>query len=168
MQQLADGTWSIAYEVVVTNTSATLPTTLLADRRARRSTRVSPSSRRGGRATRDVTDVAIEGGGTDTYTYVVTAESNETPVDPTALVCTPADGGGFFNTATVTFPGGDEQRHRMRRPGQPGGAEDRAAVGAEHHDRRLDAELRGVGVEPDDHPARVHPQRHGGARCPPV
>ena len=35
VQQLADGTWSIAYEVVVTNTSADAADQLLADRHAR-------------------------------------------------------------------------------------------------------------------------------------
>ncbi|GAA1982345.1 hypothetical protein [Microbacterium pumilum] len=118
VQQLADGTWSIAYEVVVTNTSATLPTSYsLTD------TPDFDSSftilTQGWQGDPDVTDVAIEAGGTDTYTYVVTAEANETPVDPTALVCTPTGGGGFFNTATVTYPGGTDSDTGCAAPASP-------------------------------------------------
>ena len=118
VQQLANGDWSIAYTVTVTNTSPTLATSYsLTD------TPTFDSSftilTQGWQGNPDVTDVAIEGGGSDTYTYVVTAEANETPVDPTALVCTPADGGGFFNTATVTFPGGTNSDTGCAVPAKP-------------------------------------------------
>ena len=119
VQQLADGTWSISYEVVVTNGSPTLPTTYsLTDTPEFDSSFTILSQ--GWQGDPDVTDIAIEGGGTDTYTYVVTAESNETPVDPTALVCSPTDGGGFFNAATVTFPGGTDSDTGCAVPAKPG------------------------------------------------
>ncbi|HEX5859998.1 MAG TPA: hypothetical protein VFY91_17955 [Microbacterium sp.] len=119
VQQLPDGTWSISYQVVVTNGSETLPTTYsLTDAPAFDSSFTVLSQ--GWEGNPDVTDVAIEGGGSDTYTYVVTAESNETPVDPTALVCSPTGGGGFFNTATVTFPGGTSSDSGCAVPATPG------------------------------------------------
>ncbi|HTH05164.1 MAG TPA: hypothetical protein VL916_04810, partial [Ilumatobacteraceae bacterium] len=118
VQQLASGDWSISYEVVVTNTSPTLATTFsLTDTPAFDSSFTILSQ--GWQGDPDVTDVPIAGGGTATFTYVVTAEANETPVDPTALVCSPTDGGGFFNSATVTFPGGSDTDTGCAVPGAP-------------------------------------------------
>ncbi|GAA1943964.1 LPXTG cell wall anchor domain-containing protein [Microbacterium deminutum] len=118
VQQLANGDWSISYDVTVTNTSATLPTTFsLTDVPTFDSSFTILTQ--GWQGSPDVTDVPIAGGGTATYTYVVTASTNKTPVDPTALVCTPASGGGFFNTATVTFPGGTNSDTGCAIPAKP-------------------------------------------------
>ena len=118
VEQLDGGVWSISYQVVVTNTSPTLPTTYsLTDTPEFDSSFTILSQ--GWQGDPDVTDVSIEGGGSDTYTYVVTAESNETPVDPTALVCTPANGGGFFNSAAITFPGGEDSDTGCAIPAKP-------------------------------------------------
>ena len=134
VQQLADGTWSIAYEVVVTNASPTLPTTYsLTDVPEFDSSFTILTQ--GGRATPDVTDVPIEGGGSDTYTYVVTAEANETPVDPTALVCSPTNGGGFFNTRDGHVPGGTDSDTGCAVPATPTVQKTAQRIGAEHRDR---------------------------------
>ena len=169
VQQLADGTWSISYEVVVTNTSADAADHLLADRRP--GVRLQLHGPLAGLAGRSRTSrmSPIEGGGTDTYTYVVTAEANETPVDPTALVCSPTDGGGFFNTRDGHLPRRHGQRHRMRRPGDARSCRrPRCPSVQDTDDRRMDAELRGVGVEPDrrsrSRTPSVTPRRH----CRPV
>ena len=155
VSQAAGGIWTISYQVVVTNTSATLPTSFsLTDTPAFDSSFTILTQ--GWFGSPNVTNVPLAAGGTATYTYVVTAEANETPVDPTALTCTPANGGGFFNSATVTFPGGTNSDTGCGIPAKPVDAEDRAALGAEHHDRRLDAQLHRGGVEPLDDPAVVH------------
>jgi len=118
VQQGADGVWTIRYTVVVTNTSTTLPSSYsLTDTPAFASSFTVLSQ--GWEGAPDVTDVPIEAGGSDEYTYVVTAETNETPVDPSALACSPTDGGGFFNTATVTYPGGEAEDTGCAVPAAP-------------------------------------------------
>ncbi len=161
VQQLADGDWSISYQVVVTNPSATLPTTYsLTDVPAFDSSFTILSQ--GWQGDPDVTDIAIEAGGTDTYTYVVTAEANETPVDPTALVCSPTGGGGFFNTATVTFPGGADSDTGCAVPAKPAVQKTALESVQDTTTGAVDAQLRGSGLEPDRDPARLLAQRH---RC---
>ena len=118
VSQAAGGIWTISYQVVVTNTSATLPTSFtLTDTPAFDSSFTILSQ--GWFGAPNVTNVPLGAGGTATYTYVVTAQANETPVDPTALTCTPANGGGFFNSATVTFPGGTNSDTGCAIPAQP-------------------------------------------------
>ncbi|QIG38594.1 VWA domain-containing protein [Microbacterium sp. 4R-513] len=118
VEQLADGTWRITYEVIVANGSATLPTTYSLTDTPQFDTSFTVLTQ-GWANDPDVTDVAIEAGGTDTYTYVVTAEATTSPVAPTALVCSPTNGGGFFNSATVTFPGGTDSDTGCAVPGAP-------------------------------------------------
>lgn len=118
VEQLADGTWRLTYQVVVTNGSPTLAT-----RYSLTDTPAFDASftvlTQGWEGDPNVTDVPIEGGGVDTYTYVVTAEATTTPVAPGALVCSPTNGGGFFNSATVTFPGGTDSDTGCAVPGSP-------------------------------------------------
>ncbi|KAA9147114.1 VWA domain-containing protein, partial [Microbacterium lushaniae] len=103
--QSADGIWTIRYPVVVTNTSTTLPTTYsLTDVPGFDASFTVLTQ--GWEGAPDVTDVPLEAGGTDEYTYVITAEVNRTPVDASALECS-TTGGGFFNTAEATYPGGE-------------------------------------------------------------
>ncbi|MEU1971682.1 hypothetical protein ABZ477_08490 [Microbacterium sp. NPDC019599] len=118
VEQLADGTWRIEYEVVVTNGSPTLATTYSLTDTPEFDSSFSVVSE-GWEGAPDVTDIPIEGGGSDTYTYVVIAEVVDPPVDPTAVVCSPTDGGGFFNRATVTFPGGTNSDTGCAVPGSP-------------------------------------------------
>ncbi|TXK15967.1 DUF11 domain-containing protein [Microbacterium wangchenii] len=104
--QAAGGVWTIRYPVVVTNTSSTLPTTYsLTDVPGFDASFTVLTQ--GWEGAPDVTDVPLEAGGTDEYTYVITAEVNRTPVDASALECSPTTGGGFFNTAEAAYPGGE-------------------------------------------------------------
>ena len=115
--QGADGVWTIRYTVVVTNSSATLPTSYsLTDVPGFDESFTVLSQAWEGSP--DVTDVPLEAGGSDEYVAVITAEVNRTPVEETALECT-TSGGGFFNTAEVTYPGGDASDSGCAVPASP-------------------------------------------------
>ncbi|TDN90595.1 VWA domain-containing protein [Microbacterium sp. BK668] len=118
VEQLADGTWRITYEVVVANGSPTLATRFSLTDTPQFDTSFTVLTQ-GWEGSPNVTDVPIEGGGVYTFTYVVTAEANIEPVAPGALVCSPTNGGGFFNSATVTFPSGTDTDTGCAVPGAP-------------------------------------------------
>ena len=115
--QLADFTWQVDYTVTVTNPSASLPATYsLTDTPDFESSfTVDDEYWVGDPVT---TGVAIEPNGADQYTYRVIA-STDGDVDDGALRCDPATGGGFFNTATVTYPGGTDSDTGCGAPAAP-------------------------------------------------
>ena len=101
--QLGEGLWRIDYLVTVTNTGLVPTTYTLTDAPAFDTAFAIVAQ--GWVGSPDVADVEIGPGGVDTYTYRVDAASSRSPLPPTALECTD-EGSGFFNTATVTHPGG--------------------------------------------------------------
>jgi len=101
--ELGEGRWRIDYLVTVTNPGL-LPTTYTLTDAPQFDTAFAIVAQ-GWVGSPNVADVEIEPGGVDTYTYRVDAASSQDPLPTTALECTD-DGGGFFNTATATHPGG--------------------------------------------------------------
>ncbi|MCR2763233.1 SpaA isopeptide-forming pilin-related protein [Microbacterium sp. zg.B48] len=101
--ELGAGRWRIEYVVTVTNTGLVPTTYTLTD--APEFDTAFTIIAQGWVGSPNVADVEIGAGAVDTYTYRVDAASAQSPLPPSALVCTD-EGGGFFNTATVTHPGG--------------------------------------------------------------
>jgi uncharacterized repeat protein (TIGR01451 family) len=114
--QLDGGIWQITYTVTVTNTNP-LPSVYTLDDTPQFDPAFTVLTE-GWQGDPVVTNVPIEAGGSDEYTYVVTAQANVDPVPESALRCT-ENGGGFFNTATVTFPGGSDSDSGCAVPATP-------------------------------------------------
>lgn len=134
--QGADGLWTVVYDVLVTNGSATVATSysLTDELRFGGAITVDSASWTGPGDTSGTFDpvdtpatlatgVLIAGGASHTYTVTATAS-----VDPAAwgaaeaeLTCPPGgDGvGGFLNSATVTFPGGSDTDQDCSEPAVP-------------------------------------------------
>ncbi|WIM16447.1 MULTISPECIES: SpaA isopeptide-forming pilin-related protein [unclassified Microbacterium] len=103
VSELGQGRWRIDYVVTVTNPGLQPTTYTLTD--APDFDTAFTILAQGWVGSPSVADVEIPAGGVDTYTYRVDAASTQSPLPGTALVCT-EDGGGFFNTAAATHPGG--------------------------------------------------------------
>ena len=116
--QLSLTQWEILYTVEVRNSSETLATTytLTDTPQPGNGWTVDPSS--GWVGTGPVANTVIEGGGTDTFPYRMVV--NQSPDEPKpSLTCDLTRGGGFFNKATVTFPGGTDSDTGCGEPGAP-------------------------------------------------
>lgn len=114
--QRGDGLWTIDYTVTVTNPNPVPAIYSLTD-----TPQFAPSfaiQSQGWVGDPDTTDVAIEADGSDVYTYRVVAASEVDPAPPAALRCDGADT-AFFNTATVTWPGGSADDADCGAPGVP-------------------------------------------------
>ncbi|WP_318354384.1 MULTISPECIES: VWA domain-containing protein [Microbacterium] len=103
------GVWTIAYTVTVSNPNPLPSVYTLTD-----TPQFDGSFQiltQGWVGSPDTTDVPIGANATGeaahTYTYLVTAKSTVDPVPASGLRCTD-QGGGFFNVATVSFPGGTD------------------------------------------------------------
>ncbi len=116
--QGADGVWTIRYKVSVTNASTTLGTvySLTDTPQFDASFAAGPGAWEG---SPNVTNVAIPANTTQTYYYVVTATSVVTPTPASGLTCTPGQGGGFYNSAKITFPGGSATDTGCAQPSVP-------------------------------------------------
>ncbi|MEJ1156570.1 VWA domain-containing protein [Microbacterium marmarense] len=124
--QLADGTWQIDYEITVTNgtnLASTYTLTDLPDLGTGFTWEEAASS------WRDPADVdtevsapaantAIEANGEDTYVYRVIASFDTETADP-ELACDESNGGAFFNTASIAFPGGTDADSGCAEPASP-------------------------------------------------
>ncbi len=101
------------------------------------------------------------------YTYVVTARYQGRPgsgVGPAMH----RERRWLLQRRHRDVPGRHRHRQRLRRPGEAGGQQDRAAVDAGPGDRRLDAPLRGIGHQCQRHRPLVLRDRHAERRCRPV
>ncbi|MCR2802229.1 SpaA isopeptide-forming pilin-related protein [Microbacterium sp. zg-Y818] len=103
VSELGEGRWRIDYVVTVTNPGLQPTTYTLTD--APEFDTAFTILAQGWVGSPNVADVQIPAGGVDTYTYRVDAASTQNPLPSSALECS-AQGGGFFNTATATHPGG--------------------------------------------------------------
>ncbi|WP_203582286.1 prealbumin-like fold domain-containing protein [Microbacterium hibisci] len=120
--QGAAGIWTIAYQVTVSNPNPLPSVYSLTD-----DPQFDPTSfeiiTEGWLGSPDTTDVPIDanatGAAAHVYTYVVTARNTVDPVPASGLLCTPGQGGGFYNVATVTFPGGTADDDGCAVPAKP-------------------------------------------------
>lgn len=114
--QGSDGQWTIDYTVKVTNPNPTPAIYTLTD--APQFATSFTIQSQGWVGSPDTTDVPLEPNGSDSYTYRVVATSNVDPVPAAGLRCDgPAT--AFFNTATVTWPGGTASDSDCAAPGKP-------------------------------------------------
>ncbi len=118
--QLADGTWQITYNIHVTNLHSTIPTTFTLTDEPDFDVSFDVLTQ-GWSGTAPVPDNPIAAGATLDFTYVVTAESNVDPVPSSGLTCeTGANGGGgFYNVASIVFPGGEDSDDGCAEPATP-------------------------------------------------
>ncbi|MDL5488053.1 prealbumin-like fold domain-containing protein [Microbacterium wangruii] len=115
-QQLPDGRWQIDYVVTVANTSDTVATVYtLTDAPDLGEGLVLESGDWVGTA--PAPNIPLAAGGTAEYTYRIVATVDA--ADDPSLVCEPGEGGAFFNTATVAFPGGTAEDDGCAEPGGP-------------------------------------------------
>ena len=115
-QQLPDGRWQIDYVVTVANTSDTVATVYtLTDAPDLGEGIVLESG--GWVGTAPAPNSPLAAGGTAEYTYRIVATVDA--ADDPSLVCEPGEGGAFFNTATVAFPGGTAEDDGCAEPGGP-------------------------------------------------
>ncbi|MDR7113589.1 putative repeat protein (TIGR01451 family)/LPXTG-motif cell wall-anchored protein/fimbrial isopeptide formation D2 family protein [Microbacterium trichothecenolyticum] len=121
VSQGVDGIWAIEYEVTVSNPNPLPSVYTLTDAPQFDATSFEILTQ-GWEGSPDTTDVPIAANATGAdahvYTYVVTAKSKIDPVPPSGLRCT-ENGGGFFNVATVTFPGGSDSDSGCAIPAKP-------------------------------------------------
>ncbi|WP_347978060.1 SpaA isopeptide-forming pilin-related protein [Microbacterium sp. ProA8] len=115
------GLWTIAYQVTVSNPNPLPSVYTLTDTPQFDATSFEIVAQ-GWVGSPDTTDVPIAanatGAGAHVYTYLVTARSKVDPVPASGLQCT-ENGGGFFNVATVTFPGGTDTDSGCAVPAKP-------------------------------------------------
>ncbi|WP_431801822.1 SpaA isopeptide-forming pilin-related protein [Microbacterium sp. bgisy203] len=117
--QLADGTWDLSYEVTVTNQSSTaeaaytLADTPQFDAVFTPVVGPTPWTAEGSTTSVATAEGTLAAGASTTWTYRVSATADASDATPSelegALRCTTegeTPGGGFYNVATVTFPGG--------------------------------------------------------------
>lgn len=122
--QLVDGTWQIDYTISVSNASAIPSTFTLTDTPdpgtgfSVMSTSWRDASDPSVEIPAPAADTAIAGTTTQSYIFRVIASFDPEAEDP-ELTCDPADGGAFFNSATVTFPGGDASDTGCGEPAAP-------------------------------------------------
>ncbi|KIP52725.1 DUF11 domain-containing protein [Leucobacter komagatae] len=122
--QLADLTWQIDYPLSVANASAIPSTFTLTDTPELGTgfTVVSTSWRDdadpGTEIAAPAADSPIAGNTTKRFVYRVIASFDKGIADP-ELTCDPADGGAFFNSATVAFPGGTDSDVGCAEPAAP-------------------------------------------------
>lgn len=116
--QLSLTQWEIVYDVQVKNSSATLATTytLTDTPTPGNGWIVDGSSNWVGTA--PTPNKVIAGNATDTYQYRMVVNRNADVANP-SMTCDVVKGGGFFNKATVTFPGGTESDTGCGEPGTP-------------------------------------------------
>ncbi|MFE5407345.1 VWA domain-containing protein [Microbacterium sp. NPDC056569] len=118
--QGAGGVWTIEYEVTVSNPNPLPSVYTLTD--APQFDASFEILTQGWEGSPDTTDVPIAanatGAAAHVYTYVVTANSTVDPVPASGLRCT-ENGGGFFNVATVAFPGGTDSDSGCAVPAKP-------------------------------------------------
>ncbi len=114
--QLADFSWQIDYTVTVNNASGVITTYTLTD---------TPDLGDGFDltsgawvGTAPTADKLIANGVTDTYTYRVLATFDPEVEDP-ELTCDPSNGGAFFNTVEVVYPGGSDDDTGCGQPASP-------------------------------------------------
>lgn len=117
VQQLADGTWQIDYNVVVKNTSSTYATVYTLTDLPDLGVGFTPVSH-GWFGAAPAANTVIAVSGQHSYVYRVIAAFDTTVADP-ELTCTPGDGGAFYNVATVTFPGGTDSDDACGEPRGP-------------------------------------------------
>ncbi|MGU3647046.1 VWA domain-containing protein [Microbacterium sp. C23T] len=121
VSQGADGIWTIEYEVTVSNPNPLPSVYTLTDTPQFDATSFEILTQ-GWEGSPDTTDVPIAANATGAdahvYTYVVTATSKVDPVPASGLRCT-ENGGGFFNVATVTYPGGSDSDSGCAIPAKP-------------------------------------------------
>ncbi|HRA06692.1 MAG TPA: hypothetical protein PKV13_08745 [Propionicimonas sp.] len=116
VSQQADFTWKIVYPVTVSNPSTRTVVYELTD---------TPDFGAGfdvvsnGWVGAPATEgIVLPAGETDDYSYEVVASFDPSVTSP-SLTCTEADGGAFFNSATVTFPGGSAADVGCGEPAKP-------------------------------------------------
>lgn len=119
--QLADGTWQIDYAIIVSNTSAFATSYTLTD---------TPDLGAGWtvvsgtwQGTAPVANRPIAAGSpaaptTHSYVYRIIA-SLDPEVGQPSLTCDSTDGGAFFNTAAIAFPGGSDSDSGCAEPASP-------------------------------------------------
>ncbi|MFK4834629.1 hypothetical protein ACI3KY_02750 [Microbacterium sp. ZW T2_14] len=121
VSQGEDGVWTISYEVTVSNPNPLPSVYTLTDAPQFDATSFAILTQ-GWSGAPDTTEVPIAanatGAAAHVYTYVVTATSKVDPVPASGLRCTD-NGGGFFNVATVTFPGGTDTDSGCAIPATP-------------------------------------------------
>lgn len=115
------GVWTIAYEVTVSNPNP-LPSVYTLTDTPQFDAASFEILTQGWVGSPDTTDVPIAanatGAAAHVYTYLVTARSTVDPVPASGLRCS-ENGGGFFNVATVTFPGGTDTDSGCAIPAKP-------------------------------------------------
>lgn len=140
----ADGSWQVSYEITVTNNSDAATTYDLSDTLAFGGgidVESATWERSGGTPSGEwvlpnttatlATGALIAPGATHTYNVLATASIDPLGDTPAALECTGVqgtDGGGFLNTAEITFPGGSDDASACGEPAVP--TFDKTAEGA--------------------------------------
>ena len=124
-QQLADGSWQIDYTITVANGSAFASRYTLTDLpQLGAGWTVSGTSWRdpanpANPASAPAADTPIAASpATHTYVYRIIA-TRDAAVSQPSLVCSPGNGGAFFNTATIVFPGGTDSDSGCAQPASP-------------------------------------------------
>ncbi|MFF8819411.1 VWA domain-containing protein [Leucobacter sp. NPDC015123] len=115
--QLATGDWQIDYTIAVKNPGQVASTYTLTDTPDLGAGFTVVSGNWVG-APAPVADKPIAAGATHEYTYRVIASFDSSTEEP-SLTCDPEQGGAFFNTATIAFPGGEASDSGCGEPATP-------------------------------------------------
>lgn len=122
--QLADGTWQIDYTITVGNETAVPGTYTLTDTPdfGTGFAVVSSSWRDASDSSKEieapVANMSIAGEAEHRYIYRVIASFDSDVAEP-ELACDPSEGGAFFNSAELTFPGGEASDTGCAAPAAP-------------------------------------------------
>ncbi|WP_461638039.1 VWA domain-containing protein [Leucobacter sp. BZR 635] len=116
--QLEGGLWQIDYDIAVKNDSPVPSSYTLEDTLkfgTGFSVRTASWINEGGAPS---ANTPIKAHSTDTYTFRVIASFDKTVENP-QLTCDAETGGAFFNTAHISFPGGEDSDNACAEPGSP-------------------------------------------------